>query len=175
MSWVTFTSFPRKMKLSPSISYERYMEIREKGEVYVFITDKRDTRFDNCFKNQFIYQLEIHGISDDTYEQRQKIVQKYMDEEKIVGYLDRESMDNELRKYWEIERAKYRKVMHDFYDESIKVGEFVEVYTAWDNHMGDVFDLPTIEEVITLQEYLSMSTKKMSLEERYRTVICKTK
>jgi hypothetical protein len=194
MSWISYTSFPRELKAV------RVSEVRGREKefgidydislwqdyVYLFpnkpleesrivVVDKKDARFDNCFENKFVYKLSTE-IHDDTKEQRAEIVNRYYEKKEASGYLDDENMNQELRKYWEIDWRKARQIMYDFTNEHINYGEFVEIYSAWDNHEGEVFLPPTIEQSMTLQEYLDrpIDSERPNSNERYKLTIHKT-
>lgn len=183
MSWIAYTSFPRSLKMFhllenkaqegiyffPNSTYE---------ESHILIVDKKDAKFDNCFINEFVYKVFIVGITDEHKDQKEKIVKKYLNQEKITGFLDNEGMNQELRKFWEIESATHRQILHDFIDNNIEVGEFVEKYTAWDDHKGSIFRHPTIEESVTLQEFLVNSeltgSRNIGLDDSHKLTIHKT-
>ena len=198
MSWISYTTFPRALEafrisevrgrekefgITYDISHWRRDDVfllpsKSPEESHIVVIDIKNARFDSCFENEFIYQL-IVDMPEETKGQRTEIVKKYRCEEKISGYLDKKNMNKELEKYWEIEWAKQRQALHDFINENINHGEFVEKYTSWDNHEGEIFRPPTIEKSMTLQEYLDrpMPTKgeRLNLNERYKTIIHKTK
>ena len=140
MSWISYTSFPKELRafrISKVRGREKEFGINydishwHRDNIYLFpgaspeegqilVVDKRFARFDNCFKNKFIYRIELIGIRDDTMEQRGEVVQKYMDEEKITGHLDRESMDREVRKCFEPTWTKCQRAKYDFFNKNPK-------------------------------------------------------
>ena len=196
MSWISYTSFPRALEaflITEVRGREKEFGIDydisrwQRNDVYLFpnkspeescivVIDKRNARFDGCFENEFIYEL-IADIPDDSKEQRAEIVNRYFDEKKINGYPDDEGMNQELRKYWEIHWRRVRQATHDFINENINYGEFVEKYSAWYSCGDAAFGPPTIEQSMTLEAYLnkSMDTERPNSNERYKLTIHKTK
>ena len=171
-------------------------------ESNILLEDKRNARNDFCFDNEtldyfdnkFVYHLLPIGIPDDTEEERLEIIKKYTANEHwfenitkemekhhvsdwpevMKEYADIESIRRELRKYQELDWIKERQALHDFINEHINCGEFVEEYIVWDNHDGTVFGPPTIEQSMTLQEYLNEPiSMALDLSERYKRTIYK--
>ncbi|MCL2400916.1 MAG: hypothetical protein FWC91_14390 [Defluviitaleaceae bacterium] len=186
MSIIAYVSFPKKLKafrLSDIIGREKEFGINYdtnnlRKDIFLFpevspwdsnfiITDKREAIFTKCLNNLFIY--ELHGnLPREYYCQRAEIIQNNKDDE--IKKLER----NELEERWWLVR---NKLLHDFINDNLIIGEFVEIYTTWHDHVNFNFGPPTSEDTIDLEDVLNMPLPRTSLkiDTSHKLTICKTK
>jgi len=122
--------------------------------------------FDNCFKNQFIYEFHLE-VPDYYYEKRSAITKKYKEKKGKDGYWIYKATEQELSKYWNKGQHLRNQVLYKYLHDNLNAGEFVEIYESWIEE-GDgeswFFGPPTSETTITLKELLRLPYPKKTLE-----------
>ena len=187
MSWISYISFPREL-----IAF-RFSDIKGREEEFgifydttdfrpdillfpdsspnesnIVIVDKKDAIFNSCFKNSFVYE-SVSGVRLDYAYRKAKI---------IHGNLDDKTKDRELEKFMKEEWKMSRQIQYNFINKHINIGEFVERYSSWHDHINFNFDPPTSEEHMTLEEFLNMpmpTGEGRGIDERHKLIIHKTK
>ena len=161
MSGMNFISFPRKFNaflLSDIEGREKAFGIMyditgyrkdlylfpdiPPGDNMVVITDKNEASFCDCFANPFIYGFSI-DIPSDLSRHRTKIA---------TSDLDDDVKQREIQRINDDSKQLYLSTLHDFIHRHIKVGEFVEIYKVWTDHINYHFDSPTSETTIDSKE-----------------------
>jgi len=118
--------------------------------------------FNNCFKNPFIYEY--------TFGEMPNYEEEYC--EIVNNNLFDEALKQKLEKLNSRNYAWTDRNFYDFLCQTLEIGEFVELYTAWLTGSNYVFDPPTIEHSISLDEVIGMSDalslqNDVNLKERF--------
>jgi len=114
-------------------------------ESTVTIVDKKDAAFVNCFANKFIYQVFTSTPPD--------INLRVM--EIIHSDLDDDTKRRERKKIEDMNILFLTHSLHNFVNEHIEKGKFVEIYNVWTDHISVTFDSPTLEYAIKLNDLLN--------------------
>ena len=187
MSCIHYISFPKKLcalracdivgrEIEFGINYDlRYARV----DMYVFpnapyweanivIFDKNTATFNNCFKNEFIYEIWRIGVDSEHFEQSIEVMKKYPN-------ADDEIRIRELAKINDSEILLNQKVMYDFLDCNLAVGEFAEMYESWHDHINFNFEPPTSEQFINLSDMLTtvFNSPPLKTNERRKCTIVK--
>jgi len=172
MSYVDYLSLPRKPKALPFSDYEKlgkkaglhhnadfyenkyydcysYLpsDSQSTGDEMGFTDQLVVANFTNCFENPLIYSF---------YEGMMPGFRDKFDEVVHGEVLEADEQKRELDKlhdnldYWQ------RHMFYSAIDSILNVGEFVEKYIVWTNHVDYDFGPPTAERTINLKDVLSM-------------------
>ncbi|MCL2400595.1 MAG: hypothetical protein FWC91_12730 [Defluviitaleaceae bacterium] len=174
MSIIKYISFPRELEpfylLGPKGQEEKFgIDISKPTpwEIDIFIMDKRDAVFNDCFKNSFIYGYSLI-LSEDYYDQRNAISQKN---------LENETKRQELELLHQKGLNLRDQTLYNFLNKILSLGEFVEIYTTWHDHINFNFGPPTTERTMSLEEILTTTAQEDApdFDTSRKLTICKTK
>ncbi|MCL2400915.1 MAG: hypothetical protein FWC91_14385 [Defluviitaleaceae bacterium] len=174
MSIIKYISFPRELEpfylLGPKGQEEKFgIDISKPTpwEVDIFIIDKVEAIFNDCFKNSFIYDYSL-TLSENYYDQIIAISQ---------GGLDNEIIDQKLDSMYKKRQELLDQTLYNFLNKILNPGEFVEIYTTWLDHDNYNFGPPTTERIMGLEEILTTTAQENAPEfdTSRKLTICKTK
>jgi len=161
MSAVTYISFPKEPKVlcHPDATWE---DGKLKG-VGIGISDKEDATFTNCFINPCIYNL--HTILPPEY---------YTDTGHIIDdNLDNQAIRKKLKTRADRWQSCYQQGLYDFIHINLEIGEFVEIYSGWTDHVNYDFGPPKSEIAINLDNLLDtpLPTNQQHMESSKLTIL----
>ncbi|MCL2400932.1 MAG: hypothetical protein FWC91_14470 [Defluviitaleaceae bacterium] len=186
MSIIAYISFPKELKVfHPSdiegrekefgINYET-SNLRKDillfpkvspWESNIIIADKKEATFNNCLKNLFIYEFCI-SLPREYYRQKADVAKSNKNDD-----TKKQEILKIAEKWWLVRN----KLLHDFINDNLIIGELVEIYTTWHDHVNFNFEPPTSEDTIDLEDVLNMPLPRTSLkiDTSHKLTICKTK
>ena len=172
MSFFTYIAFPRELKAfrlrdikgrekEYGINYDtnNYREDivlfpnASPEESSIAISDKKDATFKDCFKNTYIYKL---GIDTCCNEQLSDTLKK-------IYELEAEEKSTKLK-------LLYDQILSDFIVQNINLGEFVEMYSEFVNHIDFNLGSPVFEYEVELKD-LSILESRKNTTDSYKITI----
>ena len=175
MSYIMYISFPKELvafRLSDIKGREKefginYVTNNLRQDIYLFpnispwesnivIIDKKNAIFNNCFKNPFIYNLNV-ALPNEYYSKKVAITQEMLDDE-----TKKRKYTASAEKCWLI----LNELLYNFIEKNLIIGEFAEIYISWHDHVCFDFGQPTSERTLNLRDLIipmpimSLSAKK---------------
>jgi len=134
----------------------------------VIIVNAKDACFVDCFSNEFIYGILI--VAPDELARKRASIS--------ASDLDDVAKQHELNLLEKQIRSIYIKSLCDFIHDHINIGEFVELYKVWTDHMDNRFESPTHVASVTLNEVVSSQRLpfagiRLAFSDRHKTIIFK--
>jgi len=162
MSRVAYISFPREPNARNLCQITGIEE--SSGYLNFFIFDDTEgATFTDCFVNPFIYGYAI-GSSSLHAEGAAEFSQMEMDECTRM---------NAMKKRNDKSSGLHQQSIHDFIHINLDIGEFVEIYHDWTDHINYHFGPPRSENTINLENLLDtpITSKSYGFESHKLTII----
>jgi len=114
----------------------------------VSIGEKEGATFTNCFKNPFVYQLQVSlPLQKSALFAEQEL-------EIMRSNLDDEAKEQEVKKVWDNRTLLMKQALYNFLQRHLEAGEFVEIYSVFGDHIHFDFGPPASESAINLEDAL---------------------
>ena len=128
------------------------------SESCIVIIDKKQTTFNDCFKNPYTYEFHVYLPPD--YRLINLAKEDLGNKERA---LKQEKIATEI---W----ASHKHALYAFISRNLNIDEFVEIYTERLNHMNFKLGPPESECDINLREFLNLIMPKVIVDKHKVTI-----